>query len=93
MDINHINGIANFRNQAKRHLRGYNGIPKQQFNLFIKECEGASSTALLPSSSKFCDSGGSSNDRHTIYVSPKKKSQSKMKINLGYSAGKDLISL
>ena len=36
---NHINGIENFWNQAKRHLRGYNGIPKQHFHLFIKECE------------------------------------------------------
>lgn len=36
---NHINGIENFWNQAKRHLRKYNGIPKQQFPLFLKECE------------------------------------------------------
>ena len=36
---NHINGIENFWNQAKRHLRTYNGIPKQHFHLFIKECE------------------------------------------------------
>ena len=26
---NHINGIENFWNQVKRHLRKYNGIPKQ----------------------------------------------------------------
>ena len=32
---NHINGIENFWNQAKRRLRGYNGIPKQHFHLFI----------------------------------------------------------
>jgi len=25
---NHINGIENFWNQAKRHLRRFNGIPK-----------------------------------------------------------------
>lgn len=37
--INHINGIENFWNQAKRVLRKYNGIPKQHFHLFIKECE------------------------------------------------------
>ena len=37
--INHINGIENFWNQAKRHLRRYNGIPKQHFHLFLKECE------------------------------------------------------
>ena len=36
---NHINGIENFWNQAKRHMRKFNGIPKQHFNLFLKECE------------------------------------------------------
>ncbi len=36
---NHINGIENFWSQAKRHLRKYNGIPKANFNLFLKECE------------------------------------------------------
>lgn len=36
---NHINGIENFWNQAKRHLRKYNGIPKENFPLFLKECE------------------------------------------------------
>jgi len=36
---NHINGIENFWNQAKRHLRRYNGIPKVHFHLFLKECE------------------------------------------------------
>ena len=36
---NHINGIENFWNQAKRRLRGYNGIPKAHFHLFLKECE------------------------------------------------------
>lgn len=36
---NQINGIENFWNQAKRHFRGYNGIPKQHFHLFIKDCE------------------------------------------------------
>ena len=35
----HINGIENFWNQAKRHLRRFNGIPKDQFGLFLKECE------------------------------------------------------
>jgi transposase len=30
-DRNHINGIENFWNQAKRHLRRFNGIPKQSF--------------------------------------------------------------
>jgi transposase len=36
---NHINGIENFWNQAKRHLRKFNGIPKKHFCLYIKECE------------------------------------------------------
>lgn len=36
---NHINGIENFWNQAKRHLRRYNGIPRHSFPLFLKECE------------------------------------------------------
>ena len=36
---NHINGIENFWNQAKRVLRKYNGIPKNSFPLFRKECE------------------------------------------------------
>ena len=35
----HINGIENFWNQAKRHLRKYNGIPKAHFPLYLKECE------------------------------------------------------
>jgi transposase len=35
----HINGIENFWNQAKRHLRRFNGIPKQHFHLFLRECE------------------------------------------------------
>ena len=36
---NHINGIENFWNQAKRHMRKFNGVPKEQFPLFLKECE------------------------------------------------------
>lgn len=36
---NHINGIENFWNQAKRHMRKFNGIPRQNFGLFLKECE------------------------------------------------------
>lgn len=36
---NHINGIENFWNQAKRVLRKYNGIDRNAFPLFIKECE------------------------------------------------------
>lgn len=36
---NLINGIENFWNQAKRHMRKFNGIPKEHFGLFLKECE------------------------------------------------------
>ena len=36
---NHINGIENFWNQAKRHLRKFNGIPKEHFELYLKKCE------------------------------------------------------
>ena len=36
---NHIDGIENFWNQAKRHMRKFNGVPKSHFPLFLKECE------------------------------------------------------
>ena len=36
---NHINGIKNFGNQAKRHLSKFSGIPKAHFELYLKECE------------------------------------------------------
>ena len=36
---NHINGIENFWNQAKRHLRKFNGIQTDHFYWFLKECE------------------------------------------------------
>ncbi len=35
----HINGIENFWNQAKRHMRKFNGVPKANFGPFLKECE------------------------------------------------------
>jgi len=48
---NHINGIENFWNQAKRHLRRFNGIRKENFYWFLKECEwrfnGGNHQALL----------------------------------------------
>jgi transposase len=34
---NQINGIENFWNQAKRVLRKYNGVHKNNINLFLKE--------------------------------------------------------
>lgn len=36
---NHINGIENFWNQAKRHMRKFNGIKSENFYWFLKECE------------------------------------------------------
>ena len=36
---NHINGIEYFWNQAKRHLRRFNGINPENFYWFLKECE------------------------------------------------------
>ena len=36
---NHIKVIENFWNQAKRHMRKFNGVPKVQFGLYLKECE------------------------------------------------------
>ena len=36
---NHINGIENFWDQAKRHLRRFNGIKPNNFHWFLKECE------------------------------------------------------
>ena len=57
---NHINGIENFWNQAKRHLRKFNGIPKDRFNLFLKECEwrfnGGNPQQLLKSLRKILNS-------------------------------------
>ena len=38
-DSNHINAIENFWSQANRHMRKYNGIPKEHFHLFLKKCE------------------------------------------------------
>lgn len=36
---NHINGIENFWNQSKRHMRRFNGIKPDNFYWFLKECE------------------------------------------------------
>ena len=36
---NLINGIENFWNQAKRHMRKFNGVPKAQFGLYLEACE------------------------------------------------------
>jgi len=44
---NHINGIENFWNQAKRHMRKFNGVPKEHFRLFLEECEWRFNTSKL----------------------------------------------
>ena len=36
---NHINKIESFWSQAKRHIRKFNGVPKEHLGLFLKECE------------------------------------------------------
>jgi len=36
---NHINGIENSWNQAKRHMRKFNRVPKEQCGLLLKEYE------------------------------------------------------
>lgn len=36
---NYINGIENFWNQAKRHMRKFNGVAREHFALYLKECE------------------------------------------------------
>lgn len=36
---NHINGIENLWNQAKRHMQMFNGIKQDNFYWFLKECE------------------------------------------------------
>ena len=35
----HMNGMENFWNQARRHLRKYNGVPRHHLHLYLKECE------------------------------------------------------
>jgi len=34
---NHINAMENFRNQAKRHMCKFNGVPRAYFGLLLKE--------------------------------------------------------
>ena len=35
----HMNGMENFWNQSRRHLRKYNGVPRHHLHLYLKECE------------------------------------------------------
>jgi len=37
--LGNINGIENFWDQVRRHSRNFNGVPKEHFGLFLKECE------------------------------------------------------
>ena len=36
---NHTNGIENFWNQAKPHVRRFKGISRAEFDLYLKECD------------------------------------------------------
>ena len=36
---NYISGIENSLNQVKRRMRKFNGVQKEHFGLFLKECE------------------------------------------------------
>ncbi len=69
-DMNHINGIENFWNQTKGHLRAITAFHSRTFTCSSRSVNDASITALLPTSSKFCNTGGSSNRGRAIYVSP-----------------------
>ena len=66
----HINGIENFWSQAKRHLRRYNGIPRQTFALFLAECEWrfnhAPSANLLRILNEWMGLGTSSRKPHNL---------------------------
>ena len=64
---NHINGIENFWNQAKRVLHKYNGIDRKSFPLSLKECEFRFNFGNRPNSLKFCGIGM---EFRLIYVSP-----------------------
>ncbi len=46
---NHINGIENFWNQAKRHLRRFNGVPQNTFTYLLKSVNGGLIVARLKS--------------------------------------------
>ena len=47
--VNYINGIENFWNQAKRHLRKFNGIQPEHFYWFLKSANGASMGVIIRS--------------------------------------------
>jgi transposase-like protein len=72
---NHINGIKNFWNQAKRHMRKFNGVPKEHFGLFLKECEFRFNYGTRPEGLRSENNNSPSSKNGTfnklIYYSPK----------------------
>ena len=44
---NHINGIENFWNQTKRHMSKFNGVPKAQSGLYLRNVSGVLTTMTL----------------------------------------------
>ena len=71
---NHINGIENFWNQAKRTLSRYNGIPKAHFPLFLKETEFRFNYGKPNRNCELSNAGPNSSLSQPIWDSPKKKS-------------------
>jgi len=53
----YIDGIENFWNQAKRHMRKFNGTPKDYFPLFLKKCEWRFNNSALQVQLKQLDQG------------------------------------
>ena len=47
---NHINGIENFWNQTKRPMSKFNGVPKAQFGLYLRNVSGVLTTVTLQDS-------------------------------------------
>jgi transposase len=67
----HINGIENFGNQAKRHLRRFNGIPKGSFYWFLKDVNGASTAGTITHCYSSSESGIGWKSIDLSYSSPK----------------------
>ena len=67
---NHINGIENFWNQAKRTFSRYNGIPKAHLPLFSKRPNFASTTENPASNCELSNAGPNSSLSQPIWDSP-----------------------
>ena len=52
---NHINGIENFWNQAKRHMQKFNGVPKAQFGLYLVTAQDVSRELLYSAEAQLSD--------------------------------------